>query len=79
MTDKRDYIIRAITNELHIVSEDVKNIIMVRSDGFFEVRFITDWIMYDCFVDDSTFEVVGIDSRPLPISSLLNDSFELAM
>lgn len=76
MTDKRDIIIRAVANELHISTEEVKNVTIVRSGNFYETRFMTDWMMYDCFVDDSTFEVTGIDSRPLPINSMLTGNLE---
>jgi hypothetical protein len=76
MTDRRDIIIREIANELHISTEEVKNVTIVRSGDFYETRFMTDWMMYDCFVDDSTFEVTGIDSRPLPVSSMLTGNME---
>ncbi|MBR4414419.1 MAG: hypothetical protein IKS59_03765 [Aeriscardovia sp.] len=76
MTDKRDIIIRAIANELHISTEEVKNVTIVRSGEFYETRFMTDWMIYDCFVDDSTFEVTGIDSRPVTISRMLTGNLE---
>lgn len=79
MADKREIIIRAIANELHISPEEVKNVTIVRSGNFYETSLMSDWMMFDCYVDDSTYEVAGIDSRPLPISSMLTGNLETVM
>jgi len=35
-------------------------------NGYYEVRFTSDWLQYDCYVDAATGEVPGITSMPLP-------------
>ena len=35
-------------------------------NGYYEVRFTSDWMQYDCYVDAATGEVPGITSMPLP-------------
>ena len=34
-------------------------------NGYYEVRFTSDWLQYDCYVD-ATGEVPGITTMPLP-------------
>ena len=35
-------------------------------NGYYEIRFTSDWMEYDCYVDAATGEVPGITSMPLP-------------
>ena len=35
-------------------------------NGYYEVRFTSDWLQYDCYVDAATGEVPGITTMPLP-------------
>ncbi|MBQ9460289.1 MAG: hypothetical protein IJU66_10210 [Oscillospiraceae bacterium] len=44
-----------------------------RADGFFEVQFAGDWTQYDCFVDETSGEVMGFDARPLPEHVMLDE------
>ena len=33
-------------------------------NGYYEVRFTSDWLQYDCYVDAATGEVPGITTMP---------------
>ena len=35
-------------------------------NGYYEVRFTSDWMQYDCYVDAATGDVPGISATPLP-------------
>ena len=35
-------------------------------NGYYEVRFTSDWMQYDCYVDAATGYVPGISATPLP-------------
>ena len=35
-------------------------------NGYYEVRFTSDWLQYDCYVDAATGEAPGITTMPLP-------------
>ncbi len=35
-------------------------------NGYYEVRFTSNWLQYDCYVDAATGEVPGITTMPLP-------------
>ena len=35
-------------------------------NGYYEIRFTSDWMEYDCYVDAATGEVPGITTMPLP-------------
>ena len=35
-------------------------------NGYYEVRFASDWMEYDCYVDAATGEVPGITAFPNP-------------
>lgn len=35
-------------------------------NGYYEVRFASNWLQYDCYVDAATGEVPGITTMPLP-------------
>ena len=47
------------TNE--IIAEEV-----TLDNGYYEVRFTSDWMEYDCYVDAATGEVPGLTALPLP-------------
>lgn len=36
------------------------------NNGYYEVRFTSNWLQYDCYVDAATGEVPGIITMPLP-------------
>ena len=36
------------------------------NNGYYEVRFTSNWLQYDCYVDAATGEVPGITTMPLP-------------
>lgn len=55
--------------------EDVGNVDIRRTDGFYEVMFSSDWTQYDCFVDETDGEVLGFDCRPLPEHVMLADEY----
>ena len=48
-------------NESEITGEEI-----TLDDGYYEVRFTSNWLQYDCYVDAATGEVPGITSMPLP-------------
>ena len=34
-------------------------------NGYYEIRFTSDWMEYDCYVDASNGEVLGFQSTPV--------------
>lgn len=34
-------------------------------NGYYEIRFTSDWMEYDCYVDAATGEVPGLTATPL--------------
>ena len=47
-------------NESEITGEEI-----TLDNGYYEVRFTSNWLQYDCYVDAATGEVPGITSMPL--------------
>ena len=37
-------------------------------NGYYEVRFTSDWMEYDCYVDAATGEVPGLTAAPLSVA-----------
>ena len=48
-------------NTSEITDEEIK-----LDNGYYEVRFTSNWLQYDCYVDAATGEVPGITTMPLP-------------
>ncbi len=70
MADKRNMVIFAAAKEADISEKEMKNILVSHKDGFFEITFSTEWMMYDMYVEESMM-VLGVDFRPIPVNSLL--------
>ena len=47
-------------NESEITGEEI-----TLDNGYYEVRFTSNWLQYDCYVDAATGEVPGITAMPL--------------
>ena len=58
--------------------ENAGNVNVRRADGLYEIQFESDWMQYDCFVDEADGEVLGFDSRPLPEHVMLADEYSRA-
>ena len=71
MTAKKNMAICAAAKEAGITEQDMRDIMVSQKDGLIEVRFITEWMIYDCYMDEVTFEVYGFDYRPIPVNMLL--------
>ena len=48
-------------NESEITGEEI-----TLDNGYYEVRFTSNWLQYDCCVDAATGDVPGISAAPLP-------------
>lgn len=51
--------------ELGLAEQEIYGLSVVRADGLYELRFTTDFVAYDCYVDAADGTVLGIDTRPL--------------
>ena len=71
MADKRNMVIFAAAKEADISEKEMKNILVSHKDGFFEITFSTEWMMYDMYVEEKSMMVLGVDFRPIPVNSLL--------
>ncbi|MBE7004111.1 MAG: hypothetical protein E7425_07480 [Ruminococcaceae bacterium] len=60
-------------NYAKLNEQEVGDIGVRHADGLYEITFSTDWMQYDCFVDESDGEVLGFDSRPLPEHVMLSE------
>lgn len=45
---------------------DIRDEEVTLDDGYYEVRFLSDWMQYDCYVDAATGEVPGLTATPCP-------------
>lgn len=48
-----------------LTREEICNISVRHSGGLYEVRFESDWMRYECYVDEESGEVLGFDLAPL--------------
>ena len=71
MADKKNMVIYAAANEVGISEKEMKGVLVTHNDGFFEITFSTEWMMYDMFVEEESMMVLGVDFRPIPVNSLL--------
>lgn len=74
MTGKKNMAIRVAAKEAGITEQDMRDIMVTQKDGLIEVRFITEWMIYDCYMDQESYEVLGFDYRPIPINMQLKQS-----
>ena len=68
---KRSMAICAAAREAGITEQEMKNTLVSNKDGLFEIVFTTQWMMYECYVDEESLEVLGFDYRPVPVNMLL--------
>ena len=73
MADKKNMAICAVAAEAGISKDEMRDILIKAEDKLIEVSFRTDWLLYDCYVDEETLDVLGFDSRPAPLNMLLED------
>ncbi len=71
MINKRNMAICAAANEIGIKESDMKNVLVNYRGGFYDISFTTEWMMYEIFVCEGYFEVMGVDYRPIPVNTLL--------
>ncbi len=79
MTGKKNLAISAAASEAGVSEQDMKDIMVTQKDGLIEVRFITDWMIYDCYIEQDTYEVLGFDYRPIPLNMQLAQLLEDAL
>ena len=79
MTGKNNMAIRAAAKEAGITEQDMKDIMVTQKDGLIELRFITDWMIYDCYIEQETYEVLGFDYKPISVNMQLAQLFESAL
>ncbi len=79
MTGKKNMAICAAAKEAGVTEQDMKDIMVTQKDGLIEVRFITEWMIYDCYIDQETYEVLGFDYRPISVNMQLAQLFEEAL
>ena len=68
---KRSMAICAAAREAGITEQEMKNTLVSNKDGLFEISFSTEWMIYECYVDERSLEVLGFDYRPVPVNMLL--------
>lgn len=68
---KKSMAICAAAQEAGITEQEMKNTLVSNKDGLFEIVFTTQWMMYECYVDEESLEVLGFDYRPVPVNMLL--------
>lgn len=56
-----------------LTREEVCNINVRHTDGLYEVTFESDWMRYDCYVDENDGEVLGFDLAPLSEPAVLSE------
>lgn len=56
-----------------IAREEACNITVRHTDGLYEVTFESDWMRYDCYVDENDGEVLGFDLAPLAEPAVYNE------
>ena len=71
MVNKRNMAICAAAQETGILEQDMRNTLVSHQDGLINISFTTEWMMYECYVDEESLEVLGFDYRPLPVNMLL--------
>ena len=79
MTGKKNMAICAAAKEAGITEQDMRDIMVTQKDGLIEVRFITDWMIYDCYIEQETYEVLGFDYKPISVNMQLAQLFESAL
>ena len=71
MVSKRSMAICAAAQEAGITEQEMRNTLVSNQNGLFEISFTTEWMMYECYVDEESLEVLGFDYRPVPVNTLL--------
>lgn len=71
MANKKSMAICAAAREAGITEQEMKNTLISYQDGLFDITFATQWMMYECYVDEESLEVLGFDYRPVPVNMLL--------
>ncbi len=71
MADKRNMVIFAAAKEAGISEKEMRGVLVNYKDGFFEITFSTEWMMYDMYVEEESMMVLGVDFRPIPVNLLL--------
>ena len=61
----------AAAKEAGITQQEMRNTLVSHGNGLFEISFSTEWMSYDCYVDEETLEVLGFDYKPVPLNTLL--------
>lgn len=64
----------AAFTELSLTGQEIYALSIVRADGLYELRFATDFVAYDCYVDAADGAVLGIDTRPIAPESARYES-----
>ena len=57
---------------------ELSDLSVLHSSGLYEVRFDTDWMRYDCYVDERGGEVLGFDCRPIPERQMIGELVRLS-
>ena len=71
MADKRNMVIFAAAKEAGISEKEMRGVLVNYKDGFFEITFSTEWMMYDMYVEEESMMVLGVDFKPIPVNLLL--------
>ncbi len=71
MANKMNMAICAAAQEAGIDQQEMRHTLTSSKDGLIEVSFSTEWMYYDCYVDEQTMEVLGFDYRPVPMNTIL--------
>lgn len=71
MLSKKAMALRAAAREAGVSEHAMRNTLVSNKDGLFEISFSTEWMMYECYVDEQSLDVLGFDYRPVPVNALL--------
>lgn len=65
MKNSYEFAITAVLNDTGISREEAQKITVEVQDELYYVSFYTDWQEYEAYVDASSFQVLGLNFRPL--------------
>lgn len=57
--------LNAVLAELHLRRDDIDFCKISLNDGLYEIKMLSAWVRYDCYVDSYTGVVLGIDTQPI--------------
>lgn len=64
MNNNTMFALTAALNEAHLQPKDICDMHIEKQENLFYVCFRTDWQRYECYVEDESFQVLGLNFMP---------------